>query len=424
VIGTRLRPGENSVGVSQRFRARVDGSPWQAVEAAFRGAFGHTGLKPVRMTPCRNLTRHSTLSHPASLDFSSGRGRLDRVNDLLIGLLGTMMASNTPAATSNLIQQQTGITVSIPDPNDPVEAEFERLLELDDEAQGEVDEWIRDNNAFAEAGGGIPRAELSIKILQRFSLIQTNYLDFLASHTNHARAHLAYASFLNDIGRQRESLEFMEKALDLDPSNPAAWNNLANYHGHFGGVKKSFDYYARAIELNPEEPVYYHNYGTTVFLFRKDAKEHFGITEQEVFDKALVLYAESLKRDPGNFPLATDIAQTYYGIKPLRTNDAFTAWEYAMSIARDQIERDGVHIHFARLNREIGKYAEARRHLNIITNAMYNELKRRLVRSVDEEEAEANGEPVPDEPTTDTATPDQPAPDSDAHDNRRELSQP
>ncbi|MCU0771325.1 MAG: hypothetical protein MUE94_06095 [Verrucomicrobia bacterium] len=323
------------------------------------------------------------------------------MSDLLLALLSTLMATNTPAATSNLIRQQTGITVSIPDPNDPAEREFRRVLELDDEAQAEVDRWIRENHAFAEQGGGLSNVELNLKILQRFDVVRTNYLGFLATHTNHARAYLAYASFLNDIGSEEESVGYMERACDLDPANPAAWNNLANYHGHRGDVKKSFVYYARAIELNPNEPIYYHNYGTTVFLFRKDAREHFGITEQEVFDKALSLYAEAIRRDPGNFPLATDIAQSYYGIKPMRTNEAFTAWNYAMSVARDQIERDGVHLHLARWNRDIGHYDEARRQLGIITNAMYQDLKQRILTSVNEKE-EASKHPsdgeAPQEP--------------------------
>jgi tetratricopeptide (TPR) repeat protein len=298
------------------------------------------------------------------------------------------------AVTPNLSLPEAGGPDVLPAAPDPVEAEFERLLERDDEAQAEVDVWIRENTAFAAEGGGVPDVELNIRILQRFSAVQTNYLEFLATHTNHARAHLAYASFLGDIGQSKESLRYMELARDLDPSNPAVWNNLANHHGHFGGVKKAFDYYAKAIELDPTEPVYYHNYGTTVFLFRKDVREHFGITEQEVFDKAMALYDQAIQLDPENFPLATDIAQSYYGIKPLRTNEAFAAWEYAMDIARDQIERDGVHIHFARLNREIGNFAEARRHLSVVTNAMYDALKQRVATSIDEEEAAANGEPV------------------------------
>jgi len=58
-------------------------------------------------------------------------------------------------------------------------------------------------------------------------------------------------------------------------------------------VKKAFDYYAKAIELNPQEPIYYHNFGTTVYLFRKDAMDFYGITEQQVYDKALGLYSKA-----------------------------------------------------------------------------------------------------------------------------------
>jgi tetratricopeptide (TPR) repeat protein len=334
------------------------------------------------------------------LDFDGPRGKVSSVNDLLSGLLGALLSTNVPVATSNLIQQQTGLQISVAEPSDPVEQELRELMILDDEAHDEVDRWIKDNNRFKAAGGGMSDAELNIKILNRLAVVRTNYLHFLAEHTNHARAHLAYASFLSGIGEEEEAVQWMEKARDIDPSNPAAWNNLANYHGHRGSVKTAFDYYEKAIALNPREPVYYHNYGTTVFLFRKDAREHFGITEQEVFDKALKLYAKSLALDPLNFPLATDIATTYYGIKPERPKEAFTAWEYAMSIARDQIERDGVHIHLARWNREIGNYDEARRHLHIITNTMYDDLKQRIMRSVEDEEAEANGE-IPEDSATD-----------------------
>ena len=89
-------------------------------------------------------------------------------------------------------------------------------------------------------------------------------------------------------------------------------------------------YYAKAIELDPAESVYYQNLATTVYLFRKDAKEFYDINEQQVFDKSLALYHKAVQLDPDNFPLATDYAQSYYGIRPLRTNDALVAWTNAL----------------------------------------------------------------------------------------------
>ena len=92
--------------------------------------------------------------------------------------------------------------------------------------------------------------------LRRLDEVRTNYLGFIERHTNHARAHLAYASFLGDVGDEPESLPWLEKARDLDPRNPASWNNLANYYGHYGELTNAFACYARAIELKPDDIVY------------------------------------------------------------------------------------------------------------------------------------------------------------------------
>ena len=83
------------------------------------------------------------------------------MNELLIGLLGALLATNQPQAVSNLIQQNAGISVNIPNPNDPAEKELDRLMAEDDAAMAEVDKWIRDNNAFAAQGGGESKAELN-----------------------------------------------------------------------------------------------------------------------------------------------------------------------------------------------------------------------------------------------------------------------
>ncbi|HSY09805.1 MAG TPA: hypothetical protein VK840_02710, partial [Candidatus Dormibacteraeota bacterium] len=242
------------------------------------------------------------------------------MNDLTIGLLSVLLATNQPQAVSNLIQQNIGVSVPIVNPNDPAEQELQKLMADDDAAQAEVDKWIRDNNAFAAQGAGESKAELNKRILARFDPVRKGYEDFLRRYPDNARGHLAYGSFLNDIGDEDASVEQNETARKLDPKNPAAWNNLANYYGEHGPLTNAFTDYSKAIELNPAEPVYYQNFATTVYLFRKDAEQFYGINEQQVFDKALTLYQKAVRLDPGNFPLATDYAQSYYGIKPLRTN--------------------------------------------------------------------------------------------------------
>jgi tetratricopeptide (TPR) repeat protein len=309
------------------------------------------------------------------------------VSNLLIGVLGALVATNQPAAFSNLVTQTTGITVSAVNTNDPVEQEFQKIEEEDDTAAEEVDGWIRENDAFAAKGAGIPKAEMNRRIRERFDKVHKDYEDFIQKHPDHARARVAYASFLDDIGDEEGEYQQLLKARELDPSIPAIWNNLANYYGEHGPTTNAFICYEKAIQLDPTESVYYHNFGTTVYLFRKDVKEFYHINEQQVFDKALMLYSNAMKYDPTNFPLATDVAETYYGIKPLRANDALQSWTNALKVAHDEIDREGVYLHLARIKMAIGQYAQAQAHLDAVTNEMYDALKTRLTRNLKEREA-------------------------------------
>jgi tetratricopeptide (TPR) repeat protein len=294
-----------------------------------------------------------------------------------------------PAATNLAVVPANPPPATAPGADDSVEKEYKKIMEADDDAQAEVDQWIRDNDAAVARGAGVPAADLKRRIRDRFAPIRTAYEDFIRRHPDHARARVAFGSFLNDIQDEEGAQEQWEKALALNPKDPAVLNNLANLYGHIGPVKKSFEYYTKAIELNPREPVYYHNFGTTVFLFRKDAMEFYSITEQQVYDKALELYSKALKLDPTNFPLASDVAQTYYGIKPLRLEDALKAWTNTLALAHDEVEREGVYLHFARLKLQADRFPEVHAHLAAITNQMYAVLKDRLSRNLDEQEHKA-----------------------------------
>jgi tetratricopeptide (TPR) repeat protein len=298
-------------------------------------------------------------------------------------LLSVLVATNPPAvAVSNEIQQTAGISVNVPDTSDPAEQELKKLMIEDDAALAEVDRWIRDNSDFSAQGAGLPKDELNRRIIERIAPIRKSYEDFLRRHPGSAHGYLAYGSFLNDIGDEEGAAAQYEKSRQLDPKNPAVWNQLANCYGEFSPVTNAFIYYTRAIELDSNEPVYYQNFATTVYLFRKDAREFYHITEPEVFNKALALYQKAIQLAPDDFPLATDYAQSYYGIRPLRTNDALVAWTNALNIARDEVEREGVYIHLARIKISIGRFAEARAQLDAVTNAALGDMKRRLERNL------------------------------------------
>ncbi len=310
------------------------------------------------------------------------------MRSFVITLLGALLVTNHSSAADES-SKKLAVAVSPAGVNDAVEKEFQKLLSDDDAAQAEVDQWIRDNKAFDEKGGGISNAALNNRIKGRFEPIRSGYEDFLRRHSEHARARLAYGSFLNDLHEEQAAHDQWEKARELEPGNPAAWNNLANYYTEHGPINKAFAYYGKAIELNTNEAVYLHNLGKTVHLFRQAAMEFYKLTEQQVFEKALGLYRQALKLDPQNFPLASDVGQTYYGLQPTRTADALKAWDDALKIANDEIEREGVYVHIARFKLDAARFDEARQQLNAVTNKMYSVLKSNLLRNIEIQETKA-----------------------------------
>ncbi len=304
------------------------------------------------------------------------------MSDLLAGLLAAALATNTPLAVSNLVAQETGIAISVPNPNDPVEREYQALIDKDDTTMRQVEAWTDPGAATNEAS----RLTLKQRVKEAEDGVRQAYEDFLGRHPDHARAHLAFGGFLNEVQDEDGAFEQWEKGRQLDPKNPAAWDDLGNYYGHHGPVTNAFIYYQKAIDLDPSQSVYYHNLAVTVYMFRQDAEQFYHMSEQDVFDKALALYREAIKRAPDDFILATDYAECFYGTNPPRWEQGLVAWQDALKCAHDDTEREGVYIHLARINWKLSRYDESQHWLDLVTNTGYGALKNRIARNLHEAE--------------------------------------
>ncbi len=347
------------------------------------------------------------------------------MSDVLVGALTVLLATNPPAALTNLVLEKTGLAVLQTRTNDPVARELQLILDADDAAQEEIDRWIEEAEPEGDPAAQLAASTLRGRIQQRIEPIRNRYKEFLSAHPTNSTAHLAFGSFLNAYGDEPAAIQSWERARQLDPRNPAAWNNLANAYAHSGPVTKSFPMFEEAIRLNPTEPVYLHNYGTLVFMFRRDATNHFKCDEQEVFQRAFGLYQRAIALDPNNFQLAADVAQTYYGWRLPRTTNsvaaaqaeldlattAMKAWTNALSLAPNEIDREGVQLHFARWNIRLGRLEEASRHLSTVTNEAHAVIRKRLEKTVREREVELDRHPSEGtEPRTPSRQPQTPDP--------------
>ncbi len=262
--------------------------------------------------------------------------------------------------------------------------EYARLSAQDDAAQAEVKQWWAQDKAGK--GSGSPDAAVKRRISERLTPVRQAYEEFIKRHPHHVEARLAYGSFLSDLEDEAGAQAQWERALELDPKNPAALNNLAGCYSEGGQTEKAFEYYTKAMELKPSEAMYPHNFANALYVLRRAAGKYYGMDEQQIYAKALRLFQEAARLDPTNYVYAADAGQTYYSLKPFPVEAALQAWTNAWKTATNDLDREDACLHLARAQMAAGRYALARAQLAAVTNAAMASSKAGLLKSIAEAE--------------------------------------
>jgi tetratricopeptide (TPR) repeat protein len=145
------------------------------------------------------------------------------------------------------------------------------------------------------------------------------------------------------------------------------WNERANEYLHTGPISKVFSSYEKAVALAPEDATIRLNFGNALFVYRNDSMAFYHLDEQQVFDAAFRQFDQAIRLDPTNFELATDIATSYYAVKPFRYQAALAAWKRTEALAESDFERQGVQLHLARVEINAGNRAVASELLTRVT---------------------------------------------------------
>lgn len=272
------------------------------------------------------------------------------------------------------------------DPDKPVEPTVEMLIHEIQVAyaQGVESLSTKMRMTYTLKEESIEKAQLEVEADQRRleSKTEKAFQNLVKKFPESAEPSIALGNFYDDLGKEHQAFDLWTKASKINPKDPSIWNNLAGYHTHNGKIMTSFQYFEKVMTLKPDHWIYYHNFGNAVFLFRKDAKEYFSLDEQGVFNRAFELFEQALEKAPQNFELAQDIANSYYIVRPFRSDAAIKAWEKAGEIAASPEEKQSVLIHLARWYLRKNDVPQALKLINQVTHPELITLKKRVKKNI------------------------------------------
>lgn len=155
------------------------------------------------------------------------------------------------------------------------------------------------------------------------------------------------------------------------------WNDWGNEYGHSGPVTNMFVCYLNAVRLVPHEAAYHRNLATSLFMYRKDAKDFFSVDEKTVFNMALREYRKARILEPENFELAKEMAQVHYAIRPFRASEALAEWDRVLALAEKDstVDIEEIYLNLGRVNYMAGNNVEARKWLSKVKSSVHEDIK-------------------------------------------------
>jgi Tfp pilus assembly protein PilF len=163
------------------------------------------------------------------------------------------------------------------------------------------------------------------------------------------------------------------------------WSAMAETYLVDGSCEGAFTCYEDCIAEGTADAAILYEFGELLLCSQEAAKEFYGEDTQQIFDRAFLLFRRALEADPMNWELAANIARNHNVVQLWRPEEAFEAWERALSLSTTEDQREEVWLNLARAQFRAGRNAEALESLGFLHSPEYDTFKGALTAQVDQQ---------------------------------------
>lgn len=178
---------------------------------------------------------------------------------------------------------------------------------------------------------------------QRIQLIRRAYELSLSYHDDSARLHNYYGELLYDaFGDFPSAVKEWSLASALDDKLSGPLNNLSLHYFHSGNYAMGLEYLDKALALDPRNPDYLYNLAQVCLIHTPQIAELRGWKPKRVYKAAMTASCKAAKLAPKDYDVVVDYAVNFFAAERygVRANwrHAAKAWQTARPLARNEAE--------------------------------------------------------------------------------------
>lgn len=185
------------------------------------------------------------------------------------------------------------------------------------------------------------------------------YRAFLRRNPDHAGARIMYGNFLADTGRADEAAQQWWHVVQSHPTVAVAHNNLGEYWLHRGEIARALAFFDRARQLEPNRAVFQYNWANTVAAYRKDVKQVYGWSVDEITTRSLEAFRKARDLEPHDFTYAKAYAEMFYFTPDADWEAAHAAWRFCLGQDLPELTRQQIYARLARVCMHLKRFDEA-----------------------------------------------------------------
>ena len=162
------------------------------------------------------------------------------------------------------------------------------------------------------------------------------FREYLERHPDAHAVRDEWGHFLADQWLPERAVAAWQSLIERAPGYATAYNNIGTLYTHMGKDMEAVDLFLKSIDLDPTNPEYYFNLATTYSTHRKEVAAKFDWQLRRVFREVLWNFGKARELDPANVDYARACATAfvlakYFGAEGV-ADEAVEAWEHYLSI--------------------------------------------------------------------------------------------